>query len=257
MKGLHMKLSGKSAIVTGAGKSLGRAIAFGLAREGAHVALVTRASDQTDIVNDIKALGSRAINLHCELTDADSVSEMVAHTVSTFGAVDILVNNAGMSVRGPLETLAVEDWDRVFGVNVKGVFLCSVAAAKQMMQQRNGRIITIAGATAHQCAAEFGAYGPSKAAVVNLTKQMAVEWGKYNIRVNGVSPGPVMDYESLNGLNDNRLEQRLKKTPLGRVADPEDVAKTVLFLASDESKSITGQMIVVDGGGILTWYLNS
>ena len=250
-----MTLEGIAAIVTGAGGVVGHAIAYALASEGANVAVVTLSSAQSDIVKKIKELGSQAIALHCDITDKNSVNQMVAQTVQSFGKIDLLVNNAGMSDRAPLEQLSVDSWDKVIAVNLKGVFLCSVAAAKEMMKQQKGNIVNITGASAHQCGAEMGAFGPSKAAVVNLTRQMAVEWAKYSIRVNGVSPGPIMDPVTAERIKEEGMRERIEKIPLGRVSKPEEIANVVLFLASEQSSNITGQTIIADGGGILTWYL--
>ena len=249
-----MKLEGVAAMITGGGV-VGHVIALALAREGADIAIVTLKSVQEDIVNKIKELGRQAIALNGDITDKESADNMVRQVVETFGKVDLLVNNAGMIIRAPLERVSVEDWDRVVAVNLKGVFLCSVAAAKHMMKQRKGNIINVGGATAHSCFPEGGAFAPSKAGVVNLTKQMAVEWAKYNIRVNGVSPGPIMNPETAELIKDENMKRRIEKIPLGRVAQPEEIANAIVFLASEDSSYMTGQMLIIDGGGIHTSYL--
>ena len=255
-----MKLKNLTSIVTGGGKDIGRAITLVLAREGADVAIVAlndlESAEAT--VKDVKEIGSQAIALKADITDKESVSKMVHRVLETFGKVDLLVNNAGASARAPLEQLSVENWDKVIAVNLKGVFLCSVAVAKEMMKQkRDGNIINIGGASGHRCYGGGGAYGPSKAAVISLTKQMAVEWAKYNIRVNGVSPGPILTPRSIKRMRDDEDNKRRieKILPLGRAGRPEEVAEAVLFLASESSSYITGQMIIVDGGGVETWYL--
>ena len=166
------------------------------------------------------------------------------------------LNNAGRSARAPLLELAEEDWERVVAVNLKGVYLCSVAAAKEMRKQGKGNIINIAGASAHSCLAGGGAFGPSKAGVINLTRQMAVEWARYNIRVNGISPGPVGGRETEKRMKEGNIKDKIAKIPLARIAEPEEIASVALFLAAEESSYITGQTIIVDGGSILTWYLN-
>lgn len=250
-----MRLDGIAAMVSGAGGVVGNKIAYTLAREGADIALVTLKSDQRELVRQIEKLGRRAISFHCDITDKDSVDRIVADVVNTFGKIDLLVNNAGMGIRVPLEEVTVEDWKRVVAVNLDGIFFCSVAVAKQMMRQRKGNIINVAGSTAHRGYAEGGAYGPSKAGVVNLTIQMALEWAKHNIRVNGVSPGPIMTPETEELIKDENMKRRIEKIPLGRVAEPEEVARVILFLASEDSSYITGQMIIVDGGAIHTSYL--
>lgn len=249
-----MKLEGIAAMVTGGGV-VGHAIALALAREGADIAIVTLKSVQEEAVKEIKKLGRQAIALHGDITDKESVDSIVTRTVDIFGKIDLLVNNAGMIIRAPLERVSVEDWDKVVAVNLKGVFLCSVATAKQMMKQKSGNIINVAGATAHSCFPGAGAFAPSKAGVVNLTKQMAVEWAKYNIRVNGVSPGPIMNPETAELIKDENMKQRIAKIPLGRVAQPEEIANAIVFLASEDSSYMTGQVLIVDGGGIHTSYL--
>ena len=250
-----MKLEGVAAMVIGGGGIVGRTIALTLAREGADVAIVTLKSVQEEAVKEIKKLGRRAIALHGDITDKESVDSTVTRTVEALGKIDLLVNNAGMIIRAPLERVSVEDWDKVVAVNLKGVFLYSVAVAKQMMKQKKGNIINVAGATAHRCFPGAGAFAPSKAGVVNLTKQMAVEWAKYNIRVNGVSPGPIMTPETEQLIKDEDMKQRIAKIPLGRVAKPEEIANVIVFLASEDSSYITGQVLIVDGGGVETWWL--
>lgn len=250
-----MKLKGLVAIVTGAGGVVGQTIACALSREGADLAIVTLKSNSNELLRKIEELGSRAIAIYCDVTDKGSVDKMVARTAEAFGKIDLLINNAGVSVNTPLEELSVENWDKVMTVNLKGVFLCSVAAAREMMKRNKGNIINIGSALAHNCFPNRGAFGPSKAGVLSLTRQMAMEWAKYNIRVNGVSPGPIMNPATAGALKNQDMKQRIKKIPLGRVAAPEEIANAVTFLASEDSSYITGQMIIVDGGSILTSYL--
>ena len=250
-----MKLRGVAAMVTGCGGVVGHTIALTLAREGADIAIVTLRSFQEEIAREIRKLGRQAIALHGDITEKASVEQIVSRTVEAFGKVDLLVNNAGMGIRAPLDQVSVEDWDEVVAVNLKGVFLCSVAVFREMMKRQKGNIINMAGASAHRCYAGGGAFGPSKAGVISLTKQMALEWAKHNIRVNGVSPGPIMNPETEELLKDEEMKRRIAKIPLGRVATAEEIANTVLFLASNDSSYMTGQMLIVDGGGVETWYL--
>lgn len=252
-----MKLNGVTSIVTGGGRGIGKAISLALAREGADVAVIAlkdlASADET--AKSVKQLGRRALILQTDITEEGSVTALVNKVLETFGKIDLLVNNAGMVGRAPLEEIPVETWDRVVAVNLKGVFLCSVAVAKEMIKQKKGNIINIAGASAHRCYAFGGAFGPSKAAVISLTKQMAMEWAKYNIRVNGVSPGPILTLETEEKLKDKETESRIAKIPLGRIGKPEEIAQAVLYLASEDSSYMTGQMLIVDGGGVETWYL--
>ena len=147
------------------------------------------------------------------------------------------------------------DWDAVFAVNAKGTFLASAAAARRMIPYNRGAIVNIAGASAHRSFVGAGAYGPSKAAVVNLTTQMALEWAKYGIRVNGVSPGPIRDEDTGWEAREPLLAERVKRLPLKRAVSTREVARAVVYLASPDARSITGQMIIVDGGGTATWYI--
>ena len=252
-----MKLKGFASIVTGGGRGIGRAISLGLAREGADVAILALKDLKSaeDTAGEVKRLGCQAIALRTDITDPESVSHMVEEVLEKFGRIDLLVNNAGMNARAPLEQLSVEDWDRVVAVNLKGVFLCSVAVAREMIRKKKGNIINIAGASAHRCYALGGAFGPSKTGVISLTKQMAVEWAKYNIRVNGVSPGPIQTAETEERLKDGEIQCRIERIPLRRIGTPDEVMRAVVFLASEDSSYMTGQMLIVDGGGVETWYL--
>jgi NAD(P)-dependent dehydrogenase (short-subunit alcohol dehydrogenase family) len=250
-------LDGVVAVVTGGGKGVGRTISAELAREGADVAVLAArdlGSAETSAV-EVRALGRRAIALAADVTSPDSIEDAMVKIEAEFGRVDLLVNNAGHTAYAPLESLAVADWDAVFAVNAKGTFLASVAAARRMIPRNRGAIVNIAGASAHRSFAGAGAYGPSKAAVVNLTTQMALEWAKYGIRVNGVSPGPIRDEDTGWEAREPLLAERVKRLPLKRAVSTRDVARAVVYLASSDARSITGQIIIVDAGGTATWYI--
>jgi NAD(P)-dependent dehydrogenase (short-subunit alcohol dehydrogenase family) len=255
--GPAVRLDGVRSIVTGGGRGIGRAISLALAREGADVAIVAvrdlERAEQT--AREVERLGRRSVALQADVTVARSVNRMVATVLRAFDGIDLLVNNAGLVLRAPLERVPEKDWDRVVAVNLKGVFLCGVAVARAMMRQRRGTIINIAGASAHRCYALGGAFGPSKAGVISLTKQMAVEWARHRIRVNGVSPGPIQTVDTDAKLKDATLRRRIRKIPLGRIGKPEEVARAVVYLASSDSSYVTGQVLVVDGGSVETWYL--
>lgn len=251
----RMKCDGMTAVVTGASGPLGAATVLTLAREGADVAgLSTKPIEvQNPVAAQVTSLGRDFLPVQGHITSKDDVESMIDQVVARFGKIDLLVNVAGIDFRSPLEDVTVEDWDAVMSVNVKGVFLCSVACAKQMMKQGHGNIVNVTGASAHRCGPMMGAFGPSKAAVVNLTSQMAVEWARYGIRVNGVSPGPI-----LTPRNKDMIEaegERLAKVPLGRAAGLDEITNVILFLAGKDSSCMTGEVVVADCGGVHTWWL--
>lgn len=254
------RLKGRIAIVTGGNKGIGRAICLDLAREGADVAVIAGhdLDSAKEVVREIESLDRRGLALCADITDSHSVGRMVDDTVSAFGRVDILVNSAGGGGgRASLEDVSEQDWDRVFALNTKGTFLCSAAVARQMKKQKSGVVINIAGASAHRTYPRYGAYGPAKAAVISFTQQASLEWAAYGIRVNGVSPGPIRDPETHWQEREPELAKEVLLLPMQRAGSRREVSRTVTFLASDDAGYITGQMIVVDGGGVNTWYLSA
>jgi NAD(P)-dependent dehydrogenase (short-subunit alcohol dehydrogenase family) len=250
-----MKLEGMTAIITGGAGSIGGATILALARQGADVVSLDleEPEGQKALIGEVENLGRRAIALQGDITKKESVDSMITQVVRDFGKIDILVNVAGINIGAPLVDLSVELWDKVMAINLKSVFLCSVACAKVMMEQKRGNIINFAAASAHRVAGGSGAFGPSKAGVISLTKQMALEWAKDNLRVNCVSPGPVRTPKTEDRIKQNL--DRIANIPFGRVAEMEEITGVVVFLASAESSYMTGQALVVDGGGVETWWL--
>ncbi|MCB1497011.1 MAG: SDR family oxidoreductase [Bauldia sp.] len=228
-----------------------------MAAEGADVAVVSHSdvAAAEQVAGEIRELGRRAVAVKADITDRESVEGMIGTVCDALGTLDVLVNNAGYTAHGPLEQLSEADWDAVFAVNAKGTFLCSVAAARRMIPAGRGSIVNIAGASAHRSYPFAGGYGPAKAAVVNLTRQMSLEWAKHGIRVNGVSPGPIREAGSGWETREPELAEEVRRLPLRQAADPVDVARAVAFLASPHAASTTGHMLLVDGGGVNTWYL--
>jgi 3-oxoacyl-[acyl-carrier protein] reductase len=190
-----------------------------------------------------------------DVSDGGQVKEMVKKTLGTLGRIDVLVNVAGMFIKSPIEEVSEQDWDRVIAVNLKGTFLCSQAAGREMIKQGGGSIVNFASVAAHTPQIFSGAYSPSKAGVALLTEIMAVEWAKYNIRVNAVSPGPIKTPMTDMIYNTEKLRKgRARAIPLNRFGSPEEVAKAVVFLASDEASFITGHALAIDGGSLKSMF---
>ena len=244
-----MRLEGKAAVVTGASRGLGRAIALAFAREGADVLVnyASRDRQAKEVAAAIEGLGRRAILHQADVSDAAQVRAMARAAVAGFGRVDILVNNAGITlVKGPMET-SEADWDRVLAVNLKGVFLCSQAVAEGMIAQGGGRIINIA-STAGQTGSLSGpAYCASKAGVEGLTKSLARAFARHNVLVNAIAPA-LIDTEILYWRTPEQWKETLESIPLKRLGDPNDLAETAVFLASSGGNFITGATLDINGG---------
>lgn len=256
-----MRLQDKVALVTGSSRGIGRFIALALAKEGAHVALNCSASVDAagEVANEIRKLGKRTLVIQADVADKKSVDDMVKKVVDEFGRLDILVNNAGMSVVGASVELEEGRWKRGIDVMLTGVFFCSQAAGREMIKQKSGKIINIASVTGINPFPERVCYSTAKAGVVQMTRVLGCEWARYNINVNAVAPGYVKTFliEDLVEKGQLDLEELETRTPLGRLAKPDEIADAVIFLASDESRYIEGQTIVVDGGWTAYGYLES
>jgi len=247
-----MKLDKKVSIVTGGGRGIGRAVCLALAGEGSDV-IITDIASQTarEVSEEIQSMGRRGLPFEMDVSKSDQVKKMVGAALSSFGRIDILVNVAGIFLRSPIEDVSEQDWDKVVAVNLKGTFLCSQAVGKEMIKQGGGSIVNFASVAAHTPQINLGAYSPSKAGVLLLTKIMAVEWAKYKIRVNALSPGPISTPMTDSIYNTERLKKgRAKAVPMDRFGTPEEVAKAVLFLASDDASYITGHALSIDGGAL-------
>jgi NAD(P)-dependent dehydrogenase (short-subunit alcohol dehydrogenase family) len=248
--GIEPDLTGKVAIVTGSGKGIGKFIALGLAQCGAKVVVAARTAAEIEAVADeIRSSGGEAVAQVTDITSSEQVEALVKTAVDHFGAVNILVNNAARSFFRPLMDLREDGFDKIFDTNVKGTFMLSRAAAKVMMGQGGGRIVNITTVGAVRGGAMMGVYHASKAAVKMLTMCMAVEWAPFNILVNAVGPGLTRTHFSQPIWANPEVERQLvTRVPMSRLAEPEDIVGTVLFLCSDASGFITGQSIYVDGG---------
>lgn len=204
-----------------------------------------------EVSEQVQAMGRRSLPLEMDVSNGSHVRGMVKAALSTFGRIDILINVAGIFIKSPIEDVSERDWDRVIAINLKGTFLCSQAVGREMIKQGSGSIVNFASIAAHTPQIFSGAYSPSKAGVVLLTKIMAVEWAKYNIRVNAVSPGPITTPMTDSIYNTEKLKKgRARAIPLNRFGAPEEVAQAVVFLASDEASYITGHALAIDGGSL-------
>ena len=247
-----MLLTGKTAIVTGGSRGIGRAVSLLLAREGANVAIVyagnTAAAEETK--QQAEALGAAAAVFQCDVADEQAVADMVKAVKTQFGSVDILVNNAGITRDGLLMRMKEADWQAVLDTNLTGVYHCTKAVSKLMMKQRQGAVINLSSVVGETGNAGQANYAAAKAGIIGFTKAVAKELASRNIRVNAVAPGYV-ETDMTAGLPDSAKEDMLRSIPLGRPATADDVAQAVLFLASDQAKYITGQVLNVDGGIVM------
>ena len=243
-----MKLKGKVAIVTGAAQGIGRGIALALAKEGAKVVVSDISDKIADAVREIESLGSEALAVRANVADSRETREMAKAAVKKFGRIDILVNNAGIYPFKLLVEMKEEEWDKVIGINLKGVFNCTKAVLPKMIEQKSGNIVnisSIAGAVIGY--ANLVHYSASKGGVLGFTRAAALELAQYGIRVNAIAPG-LIETPGTKVLGEEALKQIEQTIPQKRAGQPEDIANLVVFLASDDSSYITGQLIVADGG---------
>lgn len=265
---MDLKIAGKTAIVTGSGNGIGRAIALRLAAEGAIVVVADLNREAAEAVAaDITAAGGRALAVRSDATREEDVDNMVQEAKASFEKIDILVNNVGGGFGSvPVVKFSTEHWDKTIEINLKSAFLCCRAVAREMIPRREGRIVSISSISGKVGESLIGAYCAGKFGVIGLTQALAKELGRYSITVNAVCPGYVWTpgwaelarqlKEKYSTMKDKSLEEifenRVKPlTPLGRPQTAEDVASLVAYLASEEARNITGQSINVDGGAIM------
>lgn len=244
-----LSLAGKVALVTGARRGIGRGIALAFAEAGADVAICSRTGGLEGVAGEIRALGRRALAIGADISRKADVQRMVDQVMEAFGDIDILVNNASISHPAPLMETEEEVWDRIMQVNLKGYLLCAQAAARRMIARRQGAIINVSSRLGLKGTPIMGAYGVAKAGELMLTRILAVELAPYHIRVNAIAPGLTRTEGSQEIWGDADKLRRIETgIPLGRIAEPQDIVGAALFLASDISSYITGQVLVVDGG---------
>ena len=243
-------LTGKVAIVTGTSRGLGQYFAGALAKAGADLVITSRnLSSLAKFKQEIESLGRKALPVQLDVLSQSDIENMVRLAIEEYGKVDILVNNAGLNIRNPGAEFSWQDWDTVLNTNLKGSFFCAQAAAKEMVKRNYGRIINVGSCTCVFGMEGIAPYTASRAGVLGMTRSLAVEWGRYGITVNVLAPGwfktaqNAVLYENTEWVN--YITDRI---PLNRPGKPHDLDGTVVFLASDASEYITGQIILVDGG---------
>lgn len=247
-------LSGRIALVTGARRGIGFAIAEGLASAGAVSVIADiepKAGDEAAALIRSKGLSAKSIPV--DVTRRDSVEELVSRTIGEFGHIDILFNCAGIILRKPIEEATDEEWNSTMDVNLRGVFLCSQIVGREMIKRKQGKIINISSNISQVLQPDRGVYAVSKAGVSHLTKVMALEWAPHHINVNAIAPAPTMTELNRGYFEEHPedMKERLRSIPLGRMGDPKDYVGIAVLLASRASDFITGQTIFVDGGSIL------
>jgi len=245
-------LKGKTALVTGASRGIGRAIALELANNGANIAVNYAGSEEKaqGVVEEIEQLGVKAVKLQADVSIESDVKSMIKEVIGQFGSLDILVNNAGITKDNLLMRMKVDEFDQVINTNLKGAFICTKTVTRQMMKQKAGRIINVASIVGVSGNPGQANYVAAKAGVIGLTKSTAKELASRNILVNAVAPG-FISTDMTDALTDEQRKGMLDLIPLARLGKPEDVAKTVRFLASEDAGYITGQTIHIDGGMVM------
>ncbi|MDY6861770.1 MAG: 3-oxoacyl-ACP reductase family protein [Thermodesulfobacteriota bacterium] len=249
-----MKLEGKIGMVTGAGQGIGEAIALRFAKEGADVVVIDVNTDAAQkVVNKINDTGRRGLAIKADVTKSNEINEMVKEVLKEFGKIDFLVNNAGWDKIEPFVKSTEETWDKVIAINYKGQVICCRAVLDHMIERKNGRIINIASDAARVGSSGEAVYSGAKGGVMAFTKTLAREVARYNILVNCVCPGPTETPLVLNAIKASeqasKIAEGLKRAiPLGRMAQPPEIAGAVLFFASDDADYITGQTLSVSGG---------
>jgi 2-deoxy-D-gluconate 3-dehydrogenase len=243
-------LSGKVAVITGAGRGIGRGVAVALAQAGADVVLASRTQAELDIVAaEITASGQRALAVSTDVTNSQAVDALVARSLDRFGRVDILVNNSGVLASRPLLDQEPDEWNRVISTNLGGAYLMTRAVGRHLVQQKAGKVVNIASNFGVMGVANHAAYSASKAGIIGFTRSMGVEWARYNVQVNAVAPGYIATELNAEMRADQALTERVVRSiPARRMGEVSEVVPWVLLLAGPGSDFMTGETIVLDGG---------
>jgi len=247
-----MDLSNKVAIVTGSGRGIGKAIALKLAEVGATVVVNDIGESANGVAEEIRAMNRQSLAVLADVSLAPDVTRLMETTIATYGKIDILVNNAGITRDQLVVRLSEEDWDKVLDVNLKSVFLCTAAVLKYMIKQRWGRIISITSIVGMVGNPGQANYASAKAGIIGFTRTIAKEVASRGITANAIAPG-FIDTEMTQHIDEKRRQELIGRIPLGYLGSPRDVAEAVAFLASDEARYITGQVLNVDGGMAGAW----
>ncbi len=246
-----MRLKDRVVIVTGGARGIGRAYCLGLAAEGARV-VVADVLDPKPVVTEIEGRGAQALGVSCDVSREADTQRLATETLARFGRIDALVNNAalyGNLKRRPFMEIPVEEWDLVMAINLRGLFLCARAVFPAMKAQGKGKIVNIASSTFFKGVPHYIHYTTSKGGVVGFTRSLARELGEFGIRVNAIAPGFTLSGENEKNISEERKRANVEARMLKRAELPEDLVGTLVFLASDESDFVTGQTLLVDGGG--------
>jgi 3-oxoacyl-[acyl-carrier protein] reductase len=244
-----MRLKNKVAVITGGAQGIGRAIALGMAREGAKIVVADLQSEKArSVADEVKILGGDALGFEVNVADESSVKRLAQATFAQFGRVDILVNDAGVYLKSSVVDMSEADWDRTLDINLGGNFLCCRAFVPAMREQKSGRILSMASGIGHYGMKQFSHYAASKAAIIGFVKSLARELGPDGITVNAICPGSANTAMPRGHRSEEEVMQRLHSTPLPHVLEPEDIAGPILFLASDAAAYITGQSYNINCG---------
>jgi NAD(P)-dependent dehydrogenase (short-subunit alcohol dehydrogenase family) len=244
----NFSLEGRVALITGAAKGIGKAIAVLFAEKGAGIILVDLLEDVEELASEISKLGREVLPLVADITKKDEVKRVTEEGIKKFGKIDILVNNAGVALTDDAENLSEDIWDKTMAINLKAPFLMSQSVGREMIKRGGGKIINLASQASIVALDRHLAYCSSKAGIVGLTKVLASEWAEFNINVNAISPTVTLTELGKRVWAGDVGEAMKKKIPVGRFAYPEEIAAVALYLASDAANMITGENLVIDGG---------
>jgi NAD(P)-dependent dehydrogenase (short-subunit alcohol dehydrogenase family) len=248
-------LDGKVALVTGAGRGLGKAMALALAEAGSDVICVARTKDQIEeTCAEIEGLGRKGMAIPTDITSSRSVDEMCSAALSEFKKIDILVNNAGIAIGKPFCEVSDEEWDQVMNINLRGAFYCSRAVGRGMMERCQGKVINISSILGKRGYQYFVSYCVSKGAMTQFTRALALEWARYNINVNAIAPGIFLTAFNEEAYADDKFRDiTLKRIPFRRFGQADELGPLVVFMASRASDYMTGETVYIDGGQQVNW----